>query len=171
MATSRTALNRPLVAWLFVIAGALLLIEFVITLVFLTANPLLTFLAFGVLTIGFLFLFLGGAKDTLLRVAFLVAAVGLALITLAQVIPGLGTVGSVASVLALVGTLGSGILVYLRHHFTRNADRVFLVTTIAAALLLLNGIRGILPGALTTILTVLFAAGLVFTGLLVRRRR
>ncbi|MDQ1572900.1 MAG: hypothetical protein QOH44_459, partial [Actinomycetota bacterium] len=56
-------------------------------------------------------------------------------------------------------------------HFTRNADRVFLVTTIAAALLLLNGIRGILPGALTTILTVLFAAGLVFTGLLVRRRR
>ncbi|MDQ1545033.1 MAG: hypothetical protein QOK08_2671, partial [Actinomycetota bacterium] len=61
--------------------------------------------------------------------------------------------------------------VYLRHHFTRNADRVFLVTTIAAALLLLNGIRGILPGALTTILTVLFAAGLVFTGLLVRRRR
>ncbi|MCU1597413.1 MAG: hypothetical protein JWQ47_1152 [Glaciihabitans sp.] len=171
MATSRTARNRPLVAWLFVIAGALLLIEFVITLVFLSANPLLTFLAFGVLTIAFLFLFLGGAKDTLLRVAFLVAAVGLALITLAQVIPGLGTVGSVASVLALVGTLGSGILVYLRHHFTRNADRVFLVTTIAAALLLLNGIRGILPGALTTILTVLFAAGLVFTGLLVRRRR
>jgi hypothetical protein len=171
MATSRTAPNRPLVAWLFIIAGALLLIEFVVTLVFLSASPLLTFIAFAALTIAFLFLFLGRAGDTLLRVAFLVAAVGWALLTLAQIIPGFGTVGSVASLLALVGTLGSGILVFLRHHFTRNADTVFLVTSIVAALLLLNGIRGILPGALNTILTVLFAAGLVFTGVLVRRRR
>jgi hypothetical protein len=171
MAASRNALNAPLVAWLFVIAGGLLLIEFVVTLVFLSGSPLLTFLAFAALTIAFLFLFLGRAKDTLLRVAFLVAVVGWALLTLAQAITGFGTVGSIASLLALVGTLGSGILVFLRHHFTARADTVFLVTSIAAALLLLNGIRGIMPGAATTILTVLFAAGLLITGVLVRGRR
>jgi hypothetical protein len=171
MATSRTAPNPPLVAWLFMIAGALLLIEFVVRAFVPSASALFTFLAFAGLTIAFLFLFLGRARDTLLRVAFLVATVGWALITLAEILPGFGTVGSVASLLALAGTLGSGILVFLRHRFSRNADTVFLVTSIVAALLLLNGIRGILPGALNTILTVLFAAGLVFTGVLMRRRR
>jgi hypothetical protein len=173
MATSRTAQNRPLVSWLFIIAGALLLIEFIFTLVAPTmTSSWLLFLAFAALAVAFALLAPSRSADLLLKVAFVVAAVGWALLALAEVIPGFGTVLSIASVLALVGTLVAGILVFLRHFFTRNADIAFLIAAIAGALLLLDDIRhGILPSVLVTILTVLFGALLVVTGVVMQRRR
>jgi hypothetical protein len=173
MATSRTARNRPLISWLFIIAGALLLIEFIFTLVAPTmTSAWLLFLAFAALAVAFALLAPSRSADLLLRIAFVVAAVGWALLALAEIIPGFGTVLSIASVLALIGTLVAGILVFLRHFFTRNADIAFLIAAIAGALLLLDDIRhGFLPAILVTILTVLFGALLVVTGVVMQRRR
>jgi hypothetical protein len=175
MATSATAQNRPLIAWLFIIAGALLLVE---TLILLFGSPapgsfgtVLIFVVRAALAVAYVLLALTRTKDGLLRVAFVVAAIGWVLLALISFIPGLGTVGSIASVLALIGMLGSGILVFLRHFFTRNGDIVYLIMTIVGALILLSGVRPFLFGYAATVFNIVFAALLVITGVVLQRRR
>lgn len=171
MANTRTARRFPLAAWLFVLAGVLILLELLLNQV--AANPLdkwLIFLADVALTVSFVVMFLWRSVDILLRVAFIVAAVGFALFALGN-IAALGTgVGTVADVLVLVGFLVSGIMVFVRHVFSRLANLVFLILGILVALLYLSFLTGVLSGAVLA-LTILVGAGLVITGVLITRRK
>jgi hypothetical protein len=129
------------------------------------------FFAFGLLAVGLLLLFLR-RTDLLLRIAFIVAAIGWALLAIGSV-ASLAGVSTLAILLALIGTLVAGIVAFLRHLFTRNADLAFLLMAIFAALLLLalGGWVGFLGGTLGLIVAIVFGILLVVSGLFIQRRR
>jgi hypothetical protein len=155
---------------MFIVAGVLILLELLLSKVAAsTVDVWLTFFAYAALTIAFVVLFLG-RSSLIARLAFIVAAVGwaiLAIATVATVAP-LLTIGVI---LALVGTVVSGIMVFARTLLSRSASVAFLVAAIAAGLLLLSELVAFLPATLGVILVAIFGIMLVVTGVLAGRRR
>jgi hypothetical protein len=133
------------------------------------SSPWWDFFAYGLLAVAFVLLFLWRVS-TILRVAFIVAAVGWALIAIGEVASLGSAIATIATILALVGTLVAGILVMIRHTFSRLADIVFLITSILAALFLAQGWLH-LGGSALTVIEILFGIGLVISGFLIARRR
>jgi hypothetical protein len=174
MANTRSARSFPLAAWLLVLAGVLLLLELLLSKVAPSAlDTWLVIIAYLALTIAFVVLFLWRSVDILLRAAFIVAAVGWAILTLGT-IPGV-VLGSgvivIGDILVLVGVLVAGIIVFVRHVFTRAAGVAFLILGIVVALLFLSHLTTFITGTLLVILAVLFGIMLIVTGYLVSRRR
>lgn len=170
MATSSKTARRSPVGWFLLAAGVLYLLNILLAHV----APKLSghwwdFFAYALLAIAFVLLFLWRV-DILLRVAFIVAAVGWALLAIATV-ASLGGLSTLAVILALVGTLVAGIFVIIRHTFSRLADLFFLITAILAAILLGHQWLTFISGAVETVVAILFGIGLVISGFLVARRR
>jgi hypothetical protein len=173
MATTRTSGGSSLVGWFFLASGVIYLLGLLFNnIIHALTGGFWDFFAFLLLAIGFFLLFLW-RTGTLLRVAFIVAAVGWALLAIGEVTALGSAVATIATLLALIGTLVAGILVFVRHLFTRNADIVFLLLAIFAALLLLGVIPGItfLAGTIGLIFAVIFGILLVVAGLFIQRRR
>jgi len=170
MATSRTNAARSAVGLFFLAAGILYLLGILFTHVAPSlSSQWWNFFAFALIAVAFLLMFLWRVSS-LLRVAFIIAAIGWAFRAI-ETIVSLGAVLTVAIVLALIGTLVSGILVVVRHALGRRADAVFLVFAILATLLLLSTWVTWLGGTVETVVSVLFGAFLVVSGLAVQRRR
>jgi hypothetical protein len=171
MASSRATSRRSPVGWFFLAAGVLYLLNILLAHV----APKLSstwwdFFAYALLAVAFVLVFLWKVS-TILRVAFIVAAVGWALLAIGLVASLGSTVAEIGVILALVGTLVAGILVIIRHTFSRLADLVFLITAILAALLLGREWLTFVSGAFATVVAILFGAGLVISGFLIARRR
>jgi hypothetical protein len=169
MATSSRSSRSP-VGWFFLAAGVLYLLNILLAHV----APKLSstwwdFFAYALIAVAFVLLFLWRVS-TLLRVAFIVAAVGWALLAIG-IVASLGGVATIAVILALVGTLVAGILVIIGHTFSRLADLVFLITAILAAILLAHTWLTALSGGVETVVAILFGVGLVISGFLIARRR
>ena len=170
MATTRTSGGRSLVGWFFLAAGVVYLLGILFAHVATSlASGWWDFFAFALLAIGMFLLFLW-RTDLLLRIAFIVGAVGWALLAIGSV-AALGGLTTLAIILALVGTLVAGIMVILRHTFTRNADLAFLLMAIFAALVLLATWVAFLGGTLGVIIAVIFGILLIVSGLFIQRRR
>jgi hypothetical protein len=170
MATTRTSGGSSLVGWFFLASG----IVYLLGLLFAHIAPAISsgwwdFFAFLLLAVGFFLLFLW-RTDLILRIAFIVAAIGWVLLAIGSVAT-LSGIGTLAVILALVGTLVAGILVFVRHLFTRNADIVFLLMAIFAALLLLAAWVSFLTGTLGLIIAIIFGILLIVSGLFIQRRR
>ena len=170
MATTTTS-SRPLVGILFIIAGALALLTLLLAYVApgapLTWFGLLTDLA---LAVGFLLMALSKAMNILERVAFIVGAVGWFLIALNS-LTSIGGLFTVAVVLALVGSLAAGILVWIHSTFTRSTNLWFLIAMIVVAIFLLNVLLPFATGIIATLLVLLFGASLVVAGFFILRRK
>ena len=169
MATTRTSNSRT-VGWLFVASGVLYLLALLLGAVGHVGKlgTWLEFFAYALLAVAFVILFLWRSLDILLRVALIVAAVGWALVALNE-LPGVNIIPFLGEILALAGTLVSGIVIFVRHIFTRRAAAAFLVLAIIAALDLLILLTGVL-GVLATILSILFGVILVVVGVLIARK-
>jgi hypothetical protein len=171
MATPRATSNRSLVSWLFIAAGVLLLLEILFSYIAPAADRWLLFFGYLALGVALLMLFLQKSKSLLLRYAYIVATVGWIVFAIANVVNLGAVVDTIVLVLALVGTLGAGILGYLGHVFTRYADLAFLIGSILAALELLDALFLFAPGIFEVITGGLFAVALIVTGVYSRRRR
>ena len=173
MAKSRTARAFPLAAVLLIVAGALYLLELLLSHVgVLSLDTVLLFLAYLALGVGFVVLFLWRTIGLLLRVAFIVGAVGWVLLAISVVAALGGGLVVVAEILALAGTLVAGIIAFVRHVFSGSADVAFLVLAIVAAILLFFPLFGIaISAAFSLILAILFGAMLVVAGLFITWRR
>src|SRR5476651_814157 len=170
MATTRTSGGSSLVGWFFLASGIVYLLGLLFnSVIHELAGPWWVFFAFALLAVGFFLLFLW-RTDLLLRIAFIVAAVGWALLAIGSV-AALGGLVTLAIVLALIGTLVAGILVFIRHLFTRSADIAFLLMAIFAALVLLAAWVSFLGGTLGVIIAVIFGSLLVASGVFIQRRR
>ncbi len=170
MATSRTSSRRSFVGWLFLAAGIVYLLGLLFAhVVTALAGPWWDFFAFALLAVGFVLLFLWRV-GIVLRIAFIVAAVGWALLAIGSV-ASLAGLATLAVVLAIIGTLVAGILVAVEHTFGRSADLAFLVMAIFAALLLLATWVAFLTGTLGLIVAIIFGILLIVSGLFVERRR
>jgi hypothetical protein len=171
MATTRTTGGRSLVGWFVLAAGVVYLLGILFSHI-ATASGWWNFFAFALLAVGLFLLFLW-RTGTLLRVAFIVGAVGWALLAINSV-AGLGTaVATIATLLALIGTLVAGILVFVGHTFTRNADLTFLLMAIFAALVLLALWVSVfaIGTTLGLIIAIIFGILLIVSGLFIQRRR
>jgi hypothetical protein len=171
MATSRKISRLPAINWLLIAAGVLLLIDILFSYVLPSAAKWFAFLADAVLAIAFLFLFVRGGKSLLLRLAYIVAAVGFAILAIGD-IADLGTfVGRLGWILAGVGFLVAGILGFVRHVFSRNGDITFLIAAILFAIQALTVVTGVAAGTVGVIGSIIFALLLIATGWLRKGRR
>jgi hypothetical protein len=171
MATTRTSGGRSLVGWFFLAAGIVYLLGILFAHIATSlASGWWDFFAFALIAVGMFLLFLW-RTDLLLRIAFIVAAVGWALLAIGSVAALGSAVQTIAVLLALIGTLVAGILAFLRHMFTRNADLAFLLMAIFAALVLLAVWAAFLGGTLGLIIAIIFGILLIVSGLFIQRRR
>jgi hypothetical protein len=171
MATARTS-SRPIVGILFIIAGALTLLALLLLYVAPSSAPswlsLLTFLA---LAVGFVLMALSKSMNILERIAFIVGAVGWLMLALSSLAGGLRGLVTLALILALVGSLAAGILVWMHSTFTRRTNLWFLIAMIITAIYLLNLLLGFAAGAINTLLVLLFGVALVVVGFFILRRK
>ena len=153
-----------------IVAGALFVLAVILPLAGQNF-PWVTVLAAAAMAIAFTILAIGAVNSTLTRVAFIVAAVGWAILALA----GLGIValpagvGTFAAILAAAGGIVGAILLYTGREIVNRSAIVFIIANVLGALHLLGSL-GLLPlGTFGTILTVLFGAALILAGVLFRQ--
>jgi len=155
------------------IGGALILLDVILGFAAVVAlDPWLTVLAYLAIGVGFLVLALGSVANIVARVALIVGAVGWLLLALAAagvVLP--SPVGTIAAVAAALGGVVGAIVLYTGKEITDRSAIAFIVTTIAAAVVLLAGVAALDLGVFGTILWLVVGVGFVVTGLLFARAR
>jgi hypothetical protein len=180
MTTTTPAPRRPLVGVLYALAGLLILTE----VLFAWLDPSmssqwLVILTDGAMTLAFLFVAVGSATPHLTRVLFSVAAIGWALSVIgavgwanngSDVLSSVGGFGTITVVLALIGSLGGGILAFAQHVFGQVANLVFLIAMIVTAVLLADNLYPVLPALVAEITNVLFGIALLVAGIVIAVR-
>jgi hypothetical protein len=160
------------VGWLIALAGVFASLAIVFFYVAPSLAGSWVYIAeYAALTLAFLFLFLGRSAPLVLRVTFAIATVGWAIL----VVGGLVSIGVVLTVgfwLALVGSLISGVLVLTRFVFSNVANVVFLLATIAIAVVLVNQVIGpFYAGTIVVVVAVIYAVLLLLAGILIAVRK
>lgn len=154
----------------FIVAGALLLLDFLLGLGGVNAlDPWLTVLAYLAIAVGFVLLAIGSVANVVARIALIVGAIGWFLLAIAPVVALPAPLGTVAAIAAAVGGVVGAIVLYTGKEITNRSAVAFIVTTIVAAILLLAPLAGIGLDVFGTILALVFAVGLVLTGVLFYR--
>jgi hypothetical protein len=166
LSTSR----RSIAGILLAVAGAVLLIDLILQFAGVTAlgvwPAVIADLAIGV---AFLILAIGSFRNTLARIALVVAAVGFLLLALGAVVALPAPVGLIASIAAAAGTLVAAIVLYAGKEITNLAAIAFIVTGVVLALVVLLPLLNVAVGAFGTVLALLYALGLLVTGILFAR--
>ena len=175
MTANRLRRNRPVIGIATALAGALVLLGIVLARV----QPAFPFRWFFVASaIAFVVAFAaagasGGFNDAG-RLAFAAGAVGWFVYALSSVLSNLaGIITEVGVVLALIGSLVAGLVVYSRHSFGRRADSFFLLAMIFTALYLFVQIVPMpwLSSVIVVLISLFWGAALVLAGLFVLQRR
>lgn len=162
--------RRSIAGVILVVAGALLLLDFVLGLAAVSAlGPWLKFLAFLAIGVALLILAVASFKGTITRIALIVGAVGWLLLALGLVVALPSPLGAVAAVAAAAGTLIGAIALYAGKEVTNQSALAFVVTAVIAAIILLAGVAATALGTFAIVLAVLFAIGLIITGVLFAR--
>ena len=162
--------RRSIAGIVLVVAGALLLLNFVLGLAGVAAlSPWLTVLAYLAIGVAFLILALASFQGTITRIALIVGAVGWLLLALALVVSLPAVLVTVALVAAALGTVVAAIALYVGKEVTNQSAIAFIVTAIVAAIILLATVAGAALGDFGTVLAVVFAILLVVTGVLFAR--
>ena len=154
----------------FVVAGALILLHYLLALANVTATGgWLLFLAYLAIAVGFILLAVGSVANVVARIALIVGGVGWALLALGFLVGLPAGVGTIAAIAAAAGGVVGAIVLYTGKEITNRSAVAFIVTTIVAAIILLAGIAGLALGVLGTLLWIVFGVGLVLTGVLFYR--
>jgi hypothetical protein len=165
-----SAPNRSIVAWLFIVGGALQIIGAIVAVT--ASGNVGAIYAISNIAIGiaFVLMALWFGTTTIARVAYVIAAIGWLLLALTSLIniPILGTLGLF---IAAIGSIFAGIIVYTGKVFGVRASVTFLVAMILGAVELLASQIGGIPGILETLLVILFGAALIGAGFLSLRNR
>ncbi|HEY5229715.1 MAG TPA: hypothetical protein VIJ11_02335 [Galbitalea sp.] len=170
--TTTTPAKRPVVGALFAIAGLLTGLAILFTYVApKLGGPWIGLVADAAITLAFLFLFLGRTAPLILRIFFAVATVGWAILAVGGWIS-LGVLLTVGVVLALAGSLISGLLALGRRFFTPIASILFLLAMLVVTVELLDRLIGpFLTGTVATIVAVLYALLLLLAGIVIIARK
>ena len=165
-----TTSRRSVAGIVLVVAGALLLLDFVLGLAGVAAlNPWLKLLAYLAIGVAFLILALASFRGTITRIALIVGAVGWLLLALGLVVTLPAVLVTVALVAAALGTLVAAIALYVGKEVTNQSAIAFIVTAIVAAIILFAAVAAASLGDFGTVLAVIFAILLVVTGVLFAR--
>lgn len=155
----------------FIVGGVLLLLA---VLFGQTGSPFGTWptvLAYLAFAVGFIVLAVGSIANLIARIALIVAGAGWAVLALSSFVAMPGELVTIAAVAAALGGVVGAIVLYVGKEITDRSAIAFIVTTVAAAIMLLVSLGN---AALAILVTVLVGAGFVLTGVLfhwVQRRR
>ena len=158
--------RRSTAGIVFIIAGALLAIAILLPLLGGPAVAWLGAIAYVAIAVAFAILGIGAVNSTLAKVLLIATAVGwalLALVAFGLALP--GVLVTIAALVAGVGGLVAAIVLYVGKE-VRNLPAILFIVTTALGLLYLLPRFGPALGSLGTVIAVLFAAGLIVTGVL-----
>jgi hypothetical protein len=162
--------RRSLAGIILAIAGALLLINAVLGFAAVTALGVWpTTLAYLAIGVAFLILAISSFRNTLARIALVVAAVGFLLLALGAVVALPSPIGMIAWIAAAVGTLVAAIVLYVGKEITNLSAIAFIATAVIFALLVFAPLLGLALGTFGSVLALLFAIGVLVTGILFAR--
>ena len=158
--------RRSTAGIVFIVAGVLLALAVILPLVGVTVGGWLTAIAYLAIAVAFAILGVGAVNSTLAKITLIAAAVGWALLGIAAFGLGLPSVLlTIAALVAGVGGLIAAIVLYVGKEVRNLPAIIFIITTVLGLLFLLPAI-GVALGGLNTLIAVLFAAGLIVTGVL-----
>jgi hypothetical protein len=165
-----SAPNRSIIAWLFVVGGALQVVGAIVG--FANAGNSGAIYAISNIAIGVAFVLMIAwiANATVPRIAYFIAAVGWLLLALTSLI-NLGLIGTVAVFVAIIGSVFSGVVVLTGHPFNARANIIFFVAMVLGALDLLLTQNGNVPSIVDVVVVILFGIALAAAGVLMLRRR
>jgi hypothetical protein len=154
----------------FIVAGALLLLAVLLGVAGVgTFGAWPTILGYLAIAVGFVILAVGSVANLVARIALIVGAVGWFLLALAPLVALPAGFGTFAALAAAAGGVVGAIVLYTGKEITDRSAIAFIVTTIVAAIILLAGVAGVGLGVFGQILALVFAAGLIVTGVLFYR--
>lgn len=162
--------RRSMAGIILAIAGAILLIDVVLGFAGVAALGVWpTFVAYLAIGVAFLVLAIGSFRNTLARIALVVGGVGWLLLALGLVVALPSPIGPIAAIAAALGGVVASIVLYVGREITNLAAVAFIVTTIIAAIILLSAVGAVALAGFGTVLGLLFALGLLITGVLFAR--
>jgi hypothetical protein len=162
--------RRSLAGIILAIAGALLLLGVLLGFASVTAlGSWPTTLAYLAIGIAFLILAISSFRNTLARIALVVAAVGFLLLALGAVVALPSPIGTIALIAAAVGLLVAAIVLYVGKEITNLSAIAFIATAVIFALIVFAPLLGLALGTFGTVLALLFAIGVLITGILFAR--
>jgi len=158
--------RRSTAGIIFIVAGVLLALAILLPLVGVAVGGWLVAIAYLAIAAAFAVLGIGAVNSTLSKVLLIAAAVGWLLLALAAFGLALPSVLiTIAALVAGVAGLIAAIVLYVGKE-VRNLPAVIFIITTALGLLYLLPRIGVSIASLATIIAVLFAAGLIVTGVL-----
>jgi len=158
--------RRSTAGIIFIVAGVLLALAVLLPLVGVAVGGWLAAIAFLAIAAALAVLGIGAVNATLTKVLLIAAAVGwllLALVAFGLALP--SVLITIAALVAGVAGLIAAIVLYVGKE-VRNLPAVIFIITTALGLLFLLPRIGVSLAGLATIIAVLFAAGLIVTGVL-----
>jgi len=162
--------RRSVAGIIFIVAGVLLAFAVILPLVGVGVVGWLLGIAYLAIAVAFAVLGIGAVNSTLSKVLLIAAAVGWLLLALAAFGLALPAVLiTIAALVAGVAGLIAAIVLYVGKE-VRNLPAVIFIITTALGLLYLLPRIGVSIAGLATIVAVLFAAGLIVTGVLFAQR-
>jgi len=158
--------RRSVAGIIFIVAGVLLAFAVILPLVGVGVVGWLLGIAYLAIAVAFAVLGIGAVNSTLSKVLLVAAAVGWLLLALAAFGLALPSVLiTIAALVAGVAGLIAAIVLYVGKE-VRNLPAVIFIITTALGLVYLLPRIGVSIAGLATIIAVLFAAGLIVTGVL-----
>jgi len=158
--------RRSTAGIIFIVAGVLLALAVILPLVGVAVGGWLVAIAYLAIAVAFAVLGIGAVNSTLSKVLLVAAAVGwllLALVAFGLALP--SVLITIAALVAGVAGLIAAIVLYVGKEVRNLPAIIFIITTALGLVYLLPRI-GVSIGGLATIVAVLFAAGLIVTGVL-----
>jgi len=158
--------RRSTAGIIFIVAGVLLALAVILPLVGVAVGGWLLAIAYLAIAVAFAVLGIGAVNSTLTKVLLIAAAVGWLVLALAAFGLGLPAVLiTIAALVAGVAGLIAAIVLYVGKEVRNLPAIIFIITTALGLVYLLPRI-GVSIASLATIIAVLFAAGLIVTGVL-----
>jgi hypothetical protein len=160
--------RRATAGIVFIVAGALLLIALALPLLGVGSLPWLVALAYLAIAIAFAILGIGAVNSTLAKVMLVAAAIGWLILAINALVPGIPAVlVTIAALVAGIAGLIAAIVLYVGKEIRNLPALIFIITTALGLLYLLGPTLGL--GTFGTVVAVLFAIGLIVTGVLFRQ--
>lgn len=162
--------RRSIAGIILIVAGALYLIGILLGLAGVVAlgywPALLANLGIGA---AFLIMGIASFRNTLARIALVVGAVGWIFLALSFLVALPSPIGAIAAVAAAAGGVVAAIVLYVGKEITNRSAIAFILTTVVGAIILLAAVFGVALGTFGTVLAIVFALGLIVTGVLFAR--
>jgi hypothetical protein len=162
--------RRSTAGIIFIVAGVLLALAIILPLVGVAVGGWLTAIAYLAIAVAFIVLGIGAVNATLTKVMLIAAGIGWAVLGIHAF--GLALPAVLITIAALVAGVAGliGAIVLYTGKEVRNLPALIFIITAALGLLFLLPLIGVSLGTLGTVVAVLFAAGLIITGVLFYQR-